>query len=257
MASDCVPQLATENRWRVAIGNERGRGGAEARRRSIDCSLPACLDFRGSQLECSATLRAPRTHCRMVYAAFRHLDQFQGRSQFTTWMHTIEINSAKSKLRRQRARPLFFSLDQSTTDEGFALAETLADPHSSLDDTYSDVERSRILKTIVSELPEKLRCVVVLCDIEGVRLKEAAARLGLTVSAVKSWRSRANRLLLKMAKQACARARSNSYIRETIRRPQHPFRRGLGRGEPEEAIETKTGEVQNDNDPMKRLDVAC
>jgi RNA polymerase sigma-70 factor, ECF subfamily len=196
LASYCRSQLAAERGGALRLAMN---GDAEALDRLFTLYIPRLQRTAARLLR--NTEDAEDALQDGLLAAFRHLDQFQGRSQFTTWIHAIVINAARSKLRRQRARPLFFSIDQPTTDEGLVPKEALTDPHSGPDDTYSDLERSQILKTIVSELPEKLRCIVVLCDIEGLRLKEAAARLGLSIPAVKSRHLRANRLVFKMAKE--------------------------------------------------------
>ena len=37
--------------------------------------------------------------------AFRNLNQFQGRSQFSTWLHSIVRNAARTQVRRKKCRP--------------------------------------------------------------------------------------------------------------------------------------------------------
>jgi RNA polymerase sigma-70 factor, ECF subfamily len=143
-----------------------------------------------------------------LLSAFRHLDQFQGRAQFMTWMHSIVTNAAKSKLRREQSRPFLYSLDEaSSTRDHRSLADTIMDPSSSLDDQYTYMERCQVLAVVLKELPAKLRAILVLCDIEGFRLKEAAAKLGLSESAAKTGHFRANRLLQKKAREVQARTK--------------------------------------------------
>lgn len=177
-----------------------------------------------------------------LLSAFRHLDQFQGRARFTTWMHTIVANAAKSKLRRQRSQPFILSLDEPEPEhEQIRLADTLADPQTNLDDGYAQREEFRILATILDELPSVLRVVVLLCDIQGFRLKEAAAQLGVTISAVKSRHFRASRLLLKMAGKAGVHSRPNNHTGKTVRRPRRLAHAGLGSGEPyEDSVRNST-----------------
>jgi RNA polymerase sigma-70 factor (ECF subfamily) len=165
-----------------------------------------------------------------LLSAFRHLDQFQGRARFTTWMHTIVANAAKSKLRRQRTRPFIFSLDEPGPERGeINLADMLVDPIASADREYVQLEEFGILATMIDELPSALRVVVLLCDLEGLPLKEAAARLGTTIAAVKTRHHRANRLLLRMAKKATARPRLIRYTGKIVRR--------LGRPDPSNLAE--------------------
>jgi RNA polymerase sigma-70 factor, ECF subfamily len=149
-----------------------------------------------------------------LLSAFRHLDQFQGRAQFMTWLHSIVTNAARSKLRREQARPFSYSLDEPwSTREDTSFADTLVDPRGNLDDQYVHVERCQILTAILKELPAKLRATIVLCDIEGLRVKETAAKLGLSESAVKIRRFRANRLLRKRVKEAKFRVRFESRLK--------------------------------------------
>jgi RNA polymerase sigma-70 factor, ECF subfamily len=143
-----------------------------------------------------------------LLSAFRHFDQFQGRAELMTWMHSIVTNAARSKLRRDNSRPFACSLDEpSRTRDNTSLADELMDPRSNLDDQYIHVERCRILAAVLRELPVKLRAIFVLCDIEGFRLKEAAAKLGLSESAIKAGHFRANRLLHKKVREVQARAK--------------------------------------------------
>ncbi len=163
-----------------------------------------------------------------LLSAFRHLDQFQGRARFTTWMHTIVANAAKSKLRRQRSRPFIFSLDEPGPEhEEVRLVDMLADPQTSLDDEYSQREEFHILATLLDELPSTLRVVVLLCDIEELTLREAAAQLGMTISAVKTRHRRANCLLRKKAGKAGVNPRSSNDSEISVRRLRHPARRGV------------------------------
>ena len=142
-------------------------------------------------------------------------------------------NAAKSKLRRQRSRPFIFSLDELGPEhEEIRLADMLADPRTNLDEEYARVEEIRILATILDELPSALRVVVLLCDIEGLKVKEAAAQLGMTISAVKTRHFRANRLLMKMAKKAGAHPKSNNDSEKPVRQLRHPPRRGVGSANP-------------------------
>ena len=134
-----------------------------------------------------------------LLSAFRHLHQFQGRAQFATWVHTIVVNSAKSTLRKQRSRPSISSLDEPLSGHGdLCVADKIGDRRSGLDDEYEQTERQRILAEAIQGLPPRWRVVIRLYTIGGVQLKEIAALLGLSMSAVKSLHFRANRRLPKM-----------------------------------------------------------
>ena len=137
-----------------------------------------------------------------LLSALRHLDKFEGRAQFSTWMHAIVVNAAKSILRKQKRHPLTFSLEDPLPEqENLCLADTLPHPQPGQETQYEQTERSRILATLLKDLPPTSRCVIWLCDIQGLCMKEAAQWLGLTISAIKTRHLRANRLVLKAAKE--------------------------------------------------------
>lgn len=138
-----------------------------------------------------------------LLSGVRHVGKFQGRAQFSTWMHTIVTNSARSILRRQKCRPLMFSLDEPHPEnETLTLADMICDPRTGLEEHYRRRERVRLLANIVTKLPPIHRSIICLCDVEGVCMVEAAKRLGLTISATKTRHLRATRFLLKAAKTA-------------------------------------------------------
>jgi RNA polymerase sigma-70 factor (ECF subfamily) len=138
-----------------------------------------------------------------LLSAFRHLSKFEGRAQFSTWMHTIVANAAKSILRKQRRRPLMSSLDEPQPEhEGLRLSDILPDPRAGLEEGYARAERSQLLALFLQNLPPTHRSIVLLCDVEGLCLQEAAKRLGLSLSAVKTRHLRANRFILNVVKRA-------------------------------------------------------
>lgn len=80
------------------------------------------------------------------------------------------------------------------------LTDTLTDTGSNLGEEYVQIEGSRILGGILQKLPSTLRAVISLCYMEGLRIKEAAERLRASVSAMKTWHLRANRLILNVVR---------------------------------------------------------
>lgn len=100
------------------------------------------------------------------------LDQFSGRSQFTTWAHTIAINVAFTELRRKRYQDV--SLDALISD-GRQLSEIATHPANAAE---NDEERKLILEAlrlaISEQLSDKQRAIIVgeLCDIPVDQLVE-------------------------------------------------------------------------------------
>jgi len=103
------------------------------------------------------------------------LDQFSGRSKFTTWAYAIAINTALSELRRKRWQDV--SLDALTAD-GQQLSETAVMPDNSMGD---DEERTRLMaalrKAIAEKLSEKQRTVIV-CMLQEMPFGQVVELLG-------------------------------------------------------------------------------
>ena len=78
------------------------------------------------------------------------LDQFQGRSKFTTWAHSIALNTAFTELRRKRWHDV--SLDALLAD-GDRMAEPEAMPDDSLG---AEEERTRVVSALRQAIAEDL-----------------------------------------------------------------------------------------------------
>ena len=126
-----------------------------------------------------------------VLKALMHVDQFRFESTLKTWLTSIAVNEVYQTYRfiwRSRTVPL--------TTETFDIdrCQRLEFPN----DTYEVRERELFVRSAVSELPEKYRSVVELCELQCVPMKEAAVKLGLTLSAVKTRRHRARQKLRRL-----------------------------------------------------------
>lgn len=138
-----------------------------------------------------------------LLSGVRHVSKFQGRAQFSTWMHTIVANAARSILRKQRLRPLIFSLDDPHPDhESLTFSEIIRDQRESLEGHFRRRERLELLVSLIKKLPPTHRSIICLCDLQELPMQEAAKRLGLTVSAAKTRHLRAMRFLSELAKTA-------------------------------------------------------
>jgi RNA polymerase sigma-70 factor (ECF subfamily) len=127
-----------------------------------------------------------------LLSALRHIDQFKGNSQFSTWLFSIIRNSALAKLRRQRAHP-FISTDEHglEDDAEFGASEIPVDPRPDPERGCAQAELSHQFAQMLEGLPANYRAIIRLCDFEGFSGKEAAQRLGLSVSALKAQHHRA------------------------------------------------------------------
>ena len=132
-----------------------------------------------------------------LLSAVRHLDQFHGNSQFSTWLYSIVRNAALAKLRKQRSRRVL-SLDEHGPEDETEMGalDFLSDPGPDPERACSQSELQSEFARVLETLPANYRAIIRLCDFEGFSGKEAARSLGLTVSAVKAQHHRA-RLALR------------------------------------------------------------
>ena len=127
-----------------------------------------------------------------LLSALRHIDQFKGNSHLSTWLYSIIRNSALGKLRKRRAHTMV-SIDDHESDEESDRGEWAApaDPGPDPERGCAQTELSVRFAGMLETLPQSYRTIIRLCDFEGFSGKEAAQRLGLSVSALKAHHHRA------------------------------------------------------------------
>jgi RNA polymerase sigma-70 factor, ECF subfamily len=128
-----------------------------------------------------------------LLSAYKHLDQFKGTAQMTTWLATIVTNSALSQLRRRPRHP-HVSLDKPVAaDQDHCVSDRLADVRPSQESECIKSELHGHLMQSVMELSPSLRRAVQLCYLDGLPLSEAAQILDVSEGTIKGrlWRARA------------------------------------------------------------------
>ena len=113
-----------------------------------------------------------------------HLDSFQGRSQFTTWVQKIAVRIALTELRRRRWKDV--SLDSLMTDEG---EEPMPAAQSNIaPDPARAAEQSEMLamiqRIIAEELTEKQRIAIVATRINEMPIERVAQQMGMERNAL-------------------------------------------------------------------------
>ncbi|HKC26167.1 MAG TPA: sigma-70 family RNA polymerase sigma factor [Thermoanaerobaculia bacterium] len=128
--------------------------------------------------------------------AHRSFSSFRGGSRVSTWVHRILVTSCLMKLRSRRRHPeeSFDDLLPRFLDDGHA-----AEPCSDWDDGPAhELERKEVcalVRKLIDELPETMRTVILLRDIEELDTGETAQLLGITDNAVKIRLHRARQAL--------------------------------------------------------------
>src|ERR1700745_1737516 len=129
--------------------------------------------------------------------AFVHLKDFDGRSQFATWLTRIAINAALMKLRKNRAAREVPIEEPNPSSEPVAQREfrhEAPDPEQSC----SLRERKRMVESAISGLRPRTRNVVELIHLQEHSVRETAQILGISTGAVKSRMFHAKIALLRM-----------------------------------------------------------
>ena len=134
--------------------------------------------------------------------AFIHLNTFDGRAKFSTWLTRIAINSAFMVLRRKRTHPET-SMDWSVDGETWQQWE-VADKRANIEEHYARKEAENDLKRAIHRLRPALRIIIEIQQSHGGSVKEIAGAAGISVAAVKSRLLRA-RTMLRRSLQSSVR----------------------------------------------------
>jgi RNA polymerase sigma-70 factor (ECF subfamily) len=129
-------------------------------------------------------------------SAFRAIDEFQGQSRLSTWLHRIVVNASLMKIRarRRRAERSIDDLLPKFRQDGHR-AETQSQWAVSYDTAVADRETRELVRHSIDQLPDAHRTVLLLRDIEGHNTEETAELLGISSGAVKTRLHRARQAL--------------------------------------------------------------
>jgi len=123
-----------------------------------------------------------------LISAYRNAASYRGDAAVTTWLHRVVVNACLDRMRRRRARPSVPLLDEE------AGHHAIADPRDDLDRFELRHEIDRAL----AALPVEQRAAVVLVDVEGFSVADAAIALEIPEGTVKSRCSRGRARLAVM-----------------------------------------------------------
>ena len=124
-------------------------------------------------------------------SAYRAAHTFRGQSAVTTWLHRITVNACLDSARKASSRRT------SLTDDSERL-DLLLEPHEAADIPAERQDLHRQLVAALSELPAEQRAALVLVDMQGYPVAEAADVLGVAVGTVKSRCARGRARLLPL-----------------------------------------------------------
>lgn len=151
--------------------------------------LAAAQRILGSEAEAQDALQEA------LISAFRRLDQFEGGSKLSTWLHRIVINASLMRL-RQRRRQAEVSIDDllpAFSSEGFRTERPSR--WTPPDAALARAEVREKVRTRIEQLPADYRDVIILRDIEQLDTQATAEALQIAPGAVKTRLHRARQAL--------------------------------------------------------------
>ena len=127
-------------------------------------------------------------------SALTHLPKFEGRSSLSTWLYRIAANEALMLIRKKKPEINLDDSQAGENDENLLPTQFVDWSVLPEDELLSD-EGKKALDSAIETLPESLRIVFLLRDVEGLSIKETADALNLTETNVKTRLLRARMFL--------------------------------------------------------------
>lgn len=118
--------------------------------------------------------------------ALQSIESFEGRSSLSTWLYRIAANEALMLLRRQRPEVALSEAQSDDEERDDYTPNEFTDWCCLPEEEYLTAESRQALEDAIQKLPETLRVVFVLRDIEGLSIEETSRVLGLSEAAVKT-----------------------------------------------------------------------
>jgi RNA polymerase sigma-70 factor, ECF subfamily len=127
--------------------------------------------------------------------AFRNLGKFRGEAKFSTWLISITLNEARSRLRQKKTAKTE-SLDE-LNESGHISPALLRDWREIPSEALERGEVRVMLQHAITDLPLIYREIFLLRDFEELSVNQSAEALGISVAAAKVRLHRARMMLQK------------------------------------------------------------
>ncbi len=126
---------------------------------------------------------------------YNNLKQFRFQSSFSTWLYRIAINTCRNRIGSSgnRIRKKMLRIDN-PGDPGSESVD-IRDCSFNPDSVFEKNEQTRLIHQAIDSLPEELKILVVLRDLEGNSYEEISDITGVNLGTVKSRLARARHLL--------------------------------------------------------------
>lgn len=117
--------------------------------------------------------------------ALQSIKNFEGRSSLSTWLYRIAVNEALMSLRRQKPT-VSVAMDYEDDEDEIQHPTQFTDWCCLPEKDLLSAEAKKHLDKAIQRLPEKLRVVFLLRDVEGLSIRETSEALDLTETAIKT-----------------------------------------------------------------------
>ena len=113
-----------------------------------------------------------------------HLDEFEEKAQFSTWLTRIAVNAALTKIARPDRGKVVQKEDPQWEPD--SMLERVPDWRPNPEQLYSQSQLQLLLRRALEELPQAYSTVFLLRDMHGLSIAETAAALRLSIPTVKT-----------------------------------------------------------------------
>ena len=117
--------------------------------------------------------------------ALTHIQSFEGRSSLATWLYRIASNEALMLIRKKKPEVNLDDVEGGDEDEDLKPTQ-FVDWSGLPEDELLSGEGKSFLDEAIHKLPESLRLVFLLRDVEGLSIKETSDALNLSETNVKT-----------------------------------------------------------------------
>ncbi len=188
--------IATENYSNLLNGEKPTRDLHDVFRRHVPSLHKRAYRILGNAADAEDAVQEA------LLSACKHLDQFRGDSQISTWLTTIVFNCARMQLRQRRGQ-IHVSLDEKVGEsQQYSLSERLAGRGPSPEEEYRNCELTGHMKQLMTQLSPTLLRSFQLSELDGLSIRETAEILGIPAGTVKAQLSRARKKLKQLMQMA-------------------------------------------------------
>ena len=117
--------------------------------------------------------------------AYRNIARFRGESSLATWLHRITVNRCLNWKRRWARRFKWMHVSTDSTDDD-PPAAVIESPLPTPEDRVADAQTWQQIGNALKMLPEQIRTVFVLRELEGLSYEEIADVTGIKLGTVRS-----------------------------------------------------------------------